>query len=64
MSIKTKVEERAKFREVCREKADHLMFIIIEELDRIPEDQQRHVLSMLMTELQIAQRQSDKEKAG
>lgn len=59
MSIRKVAEERQKFRAQCRVVADELMALILEKLDKVPEEQQGQVVSMVMTELQIATRKAN-----
>lgn len=59
-TIREVAEQRAKFRSECRISADRLLNTVLAELDKVPEDQQAHVVSMLMTELQIATRTTKK----
>jgi len=58
MSIKQVAEQRAAIRDTCRNVADQLMKIVIDSVDKLPEEQQFIVISMLMTELQIAIRKA------
>jgi hypothetical protein len=58
-SIKEIAEERKEFRAKCRIVADSLLETILTELDKAPRDQQNHIVSMLMTELQIAARKAN-----
>lgn len=59
-TIREVAEQRAKFRSECRVAADKLLNVFLAELDKVPEDQQGHVVTMLMTELQIATRTQKK----
>lgn len=60
MSIKEIAEARAKVRAGCRVVADELMTVVLTHVDKLPEEQQHMVISMLMTELQIATRKAGK----
>lgn len=62
-SIKEIAEERKEFRAKCRIVADSLLETILTELDRAPREQQNHIVSMLMTELQIAARKANPQQA-
>jgi hypothetical protein len=61
MSIREVAEARAKFRAQCRVVADELMTLILDRLDREPEELHGHIVSMLMSELQIAARKTKGE---
>lgn len=61
MTIKETLEQRAKFRAECRTVADNLVKIIIDTIDKLPEDQQASAIGMLMSELQIAIKSSKKD---
>lgn len=58
-TIKQVAEERAVFRKTCRERADAIMTLVLNELDAAPVEQQSPILSMLQSELQIAARQTN-----
>ncbi len=60
MSIKEIAEKRANVRGECRVVADELMKTVLERIDKLPEEHQYIVVSMLMSELQIATRKAEK----
>lgn len=59
MSIRKTMEDRSAFRTACRRHADELIVIILDHLDKVPEDQQVQVVSMMMSEMNIASRKSE-----
>jgi len=59
MSIKEIALQRQKHRAECRKVADEIMALILEKIDKVPEEQQGQVASMVMTELQIATRKAE-----
>lgn len=61
MSLKTIAEQRQKFRAECRKVADDLMGHILEKLDKVPEDQQVPVISMVVTEMNILTKKVQKD---
>jgi hypothetical protein len=63
MSIRETVEQRAKFRAECRIVADALLEVVLKRLDDVPESLHRHIITMLVSELNIATRKTGNEKS-
>jgi hypothetical protein len=62
-TIREIAERRATFRTAARTSADQLLSIMLAALDKVPLEQQNHVVVMLISELQAVTRAHTKDGA-